>query len=337
MKKRSFFTSILCVVLTVLCLLPGLVSCDKGNKYGEENSSNDKYTYMELDGNKYLVFVKYEDSMVKSADFYKMHDNQHDFGLEFEYNEDKRLTDAAVYYFHNSEKKFHASNAKIKYEEGEFKQLTIKNDSFKTYIEIIASLSGVYEVITDDDICIVLLDDNYLIKEFERTVFEKDKIKTYVSKFEFDNKQRITKVKKSGKECLEFVYKEESLYFSEIKDPTNSVVSYSFKRDENGNVVECQHVTENTEYISTYGYTTDGVQINKEKIERHSLTDHIYSYDEKGNIKQHVETEFADESKDKIVYRWTREYTGGENSYWFRKITEEFDKNGNLIKTTVDD
>lgn len=337
MKKRSFFTSILCVVLTVLCLLPGLVSCDKGNKYGEENSSNDKYTYMELDGNKYLVFVKYEDSMVKSADFYKMRDYQHDFGLEFEYNEDKRLTDAAAYYFHNSEKKFHASNAKIKYEEGEFKQLTIKNDSFETYIEIIASLSGVYEVITRDDICFALLVENHLIKDFERTFLEKGELKTYVAKFEFDNKQRITKVKKSGKESLEFVYKEESLYFSEIKDPTNSEVSYSLTRDENGNVVEYRSVFENDEYISTYGYTADGVQINKEKIERHLIKDHIYSYDEKGNIKQHIEIEFADESKDRIVYRWTFEYTGGENSYIYRDIFEKYDENGNLIKTTVDD
>ena len=337
MNKRRFFTSILSVTLAIICVLSMLVACDKSNDSEDAVSDNDKYTYIELDGNKYLVFVKYEDSMVKSADFYKMRDYQHDFGLEFEYNEDKRLTDAAAYYFHNGEKKIHASIAKIKYEEGEFKQLTIKNDSFETYIEIIASLSGVYEVITRDDICFALLVENHLIKDFERTFLEKGELKTYVAKFEFDNKQRITKVKKSGKECLEFVYKEKSLFFNEIKDPTNSEVSYSLTRDENGNVVEYRSVFENDEYISTYGYTADGVQINKEKIERHSLKDHIYSYDEKGNIKQHVETKFADESKDKIVYRWTREYTGGENSYWFRMITEEFDKNGNLIKTTVDD
>ena len=296
MKNHKTITKVLCILLVLSGTVSILFAC--GGK-AQIPDGEGRYTYLELNENEYVVFAKYENSMVKSADFYDICTYGHVFGLEFEYGSDKRITGAAAYCYVEGEKKDLASDALAEYgEDAGFVRLEIKDDKGERYVLFEASGDGFIDMVKYDDACSVRLDENYLVKEFKRALSEDEEGKLYTVVCSYDQNSRLKSTKKNGKTDLEFVYDEKSCYFDSIKAKKDGGGVYTLVRDDKQNAVEYRYVDKSSEYVGTYRYTDEGVQVISKEVTRgknHMTTSDYY---ENGVLKQYVYMEFLEEVED---------------------------------------
>jgi len=331
MKRRRIFMSLIGMFFALIGALTLLASCQ--DQPPEDNNSRSpipdgegRYTYMELNEEEYLIFVKYENEKVKSADFYDFFTYSHMFGLEFEYGEDEKLTKAVWYLFIDGEKKVCSGDSFAQYsKDGKLQKLEISDEIGDPYATFMAQKDGAIDVMKYGDVCTVSLADNYLVDSFKRNVSEDGEGGSYTVNCLYDGEQRITQIKRStvGEPMdWEFVYREPYPYYCSIKSPGRPNISYTLIRDEFQNVVECKYTDVNGDCECFYRYTDDGVQIIEKAIVRGDNYTAISDHYENGSLKQYVYTE-SNESF--------------EGYYRDQVMTYLYKENGTIEKETLDE